>query len=574
MATPILVIDANREFGILIRQSLEDSGRYQVTLANSGEDAIERAYAQDFELAIVDFGLPNMPGAELVRRLRAIRPDLSVVALPGGAETSPDLAGVSVEGVISRPFYLPELPAILEQALQSQPLTGQIQWEEEEVELSPQVEREIVDPAPSQPAHEPEPGRITSDEALNVHLLAALEASQALACLLLHEGKVVAHAGLRADQARELAGQLRERQADDPDPGTVVAYTRLASEGEDRLLYTTPISRHERVSLLFDASVPFGQIRRAASDFLYVLRGEEPPPEPSSDWLDRAARSGGRSDRPPASPPVRAETGPPQPGPGPQVPPVYPGEAELPAAADAGGPAASEPGLQAPAESSPEGLQLPPDWLPDESLSAAQQELLEELTEVDLPPPDPEPAPSLASESKEHLSLPRDWIPSETPPDDYMPFLDEPARSTEGGSSAQPEQPAAQPSGHRLAFTAVLVPRFPEHQLSGPLAQQVQQWTQRFCLAWDWRAERVQVERDHLQFQVELVPESAPAAAIEQLQRDLSQRILDEYPQFRSDLPSGRFWARDYLLKAGDPPAGAEIEGFVERTRRAQGLAE
>lgn len=579
MTTPILVIDANREFGILIRQSLEESGQYSVTLASDAEDAIERAYAEDFELAIIDFGLPDMPGAELVQRLRSIRPELSIVALPGGAETTPDLAGVSVEGVISRPFYLPELPAILQKAMRSQPLTGQIQWEDEEVEFEAGPPLVASEPAPSPPGEQPELGRISADEALNVQLLAALEVSQALACLLLQGGELVAHAGLRADQAKELMSQLRERQADSAASGTVVVYTRLADEQEDRLLYSAPISPQKRVSLLFDASVPFGHIRRAASDFLRVLRGEEPSPEPEPDWLGGVGFGRPGVGRPPAGTPAAEEPATRQEDPGPAAPQLPPVEAELPPAPiGASDQPATQPGRSAepsvsePAQEPSSGLHLPPDWLPDETLSAAQQEMLDELTEVDLPPPDPDPAPSSPEEGRDRVSLPRDWIPSEQPPPDYLPFIEESTSSTDGGQTREPSAVAAHSQDHLLSFTTVLVPRFPEHQLGGSLALQVREWTRRFCLAWDWRATQIQVEPDYLVFQVALAPDSAPADAVEQLQGDLSERILSEYPQLQADLPSGRFWAHDYYLSAGDPPTEEQIRAFVERTRRAQGL--
>jgi REP element-mobilizing transposase RayT len=217
-------------------------------------------------------------------------------------------------------------------------------------------------------------------------------------------------------------------------------------------------------------------------------------------------------------------------------------------------------------------LKLPDDWRPAPSLSPAHQALLEELTQVDLPPSDPQPAaPRRPAPAKPTTQpLPRDWIPRAQPPEAYFAILEETAgpAMTDGTIFDSPVQEAT----YHLPFTAVLVPRFPEHYLSGELARQLREWAQRFCLAWDWRADRISVTSGYLAIRVSLIPESAPAHAIEQLRDDLSRRVLERYPNFHTDLPSGRFWARAYLLIAGEEPGPDDIDRFVERTRLAQGL--
>lgn len=56
-----------------------------VGAAFSGEEALEIAPALDFDVAVVDYLLPEMRGVELARHLKALRADASVVlfsALP------------------------------------------------------------------------------------------------------------------------------------------------------------------------------------------------------------------------------------------------------------------------------------------------------------------------------------------------------------------------------------------------------------------------------------------------------------------------------------------------------------
>ncbi len=117
------------------------------------------------------------------------------------------------------------------------------------------------------------------------------------------------------------------------------------------------------------------------------------------------------------------------------------------------------------------------------------------------------------------------------------------------------------------------MPRFPEHQLDGPLAEQLSDWIKRICLAWDWRAEEIDLQPDYLGVTLSVLPDVAPAQAVRKLRENLSTRILETFPELSGDLPSGRFWARSYLLTAGAPPDTSRIQAFILDTRRAQGLS-
>jgi CheY-like chemotaxis protein len=57
---------------------------YQVTAADSGEQAVEQAATTRFDVAMVDIGLPDVDGYEVARRVRAKRgKDIFLVALTG-----------------------------------------------------------------------------------------------------------------------------------------------------------------------------------------------------------------------------------------------------------------------------------------------------------------------------------------------------------------------------------------------------------------------------------------------------------------------------------------------------------
>jgi CheY-like chemotaxis protein len=66
--------------------------------------------ASHFNLAVVDLGLTEPDGATVARRLREAQPDLRLVLIPLVGETlPPEVADLSTQGVLPKPFFLPEL---------------------------------------------------------------------------------------------------------------------------------------------------------------------------------------------------------------------------------------------------------------------------------------------------------------------------------------------------------------------------------------------------------------------------------------------------------------------------------
>ncbi|NIS81305.1 MAG: hypothetical protein GTO14_14130 [Anaerolineales bacterium] len=218
--------------------------------------------------------------------------------------------------------------------------------------------------------------------------------------------------------------------------------------------------------------------------------------------------------------------------------------------------------------------EIPTDWVPNASHETADIPIFEE---IDIPPPEPETASELASAppakvSGEPTQLPGDWVPAQPRPVTHLPFLEEPQfKTTERDKPSSKELPLPE-AEYYLPITAILVPRFPEHQLTGALAENLQDWVERLCLAWDWRADEVSIHPDYLSLTVSLSPETAPSKAVHRLQDDLSNRVLNTFPELARDLPSGRFWARSFLLFTGGPPKAERVHSFVKTTRRGQGL--
>jgi len=229
------------------------------------------------------------------------------------------------------------------------------------------------------------------------------------------------------------------------------------------------------------------------------------------------------------------------------------GQALVQAIVRAGVTAAPPPPAESPPTEAPPPL--PRDWIPEQPTPELERTLL---------PREQTPLPT---------PLPRDWLPTAPASEERLPFLRPPAAAP---SLAAPDVAAPTPfaaAGAPLRLSLVLIPRFPEHRLTGALVPRLRAWTQRLCLAWDWRAETIDVRPDRLAIVLTIGPETAPALVAQQLRDGLASRVLQTFPQLAADLPSGRFWASPSLLAGGALPDETEVRAFIRDTRRAQGFS-
>jgi len=208
---------------------------------------------------------------------------------------------------------------------------------------------------------------------------------------------------------------------------------------------------------------------------------------------------------------------------------------------------------------------IPRDWVPEKPSEEMERALFA-------------PPAAAAAEAQvpatPAVALPRDWIPSSPASEDRFPFLQPPTASAAPVAPREIIVQVASPSaaGAPLLFSLVLIPRFPEHRLTGAVVEPLRTWIQRLCLAWDWRAEHVDIQPDRLALMLSLPPETAPAQAVQQLRDGLAARLLQTFPHLAADLPSGRFWATAFLLASGPLAPEHEIAEFIRETRTSQGF--
>ena len=93
----VLVVDDQEETRVSVRRLLERAG-HQVLTAESGPEALDTLAGSEIDLIIVDYFMPQMTGAELVRQIRATHPFVQIILQTGYAGEQPPLARAGREG--------------------------------------------------------------------------------------------------------------------------------------------------------------------------------------------------------------------------------------------------------------------------------------------------------------------------------------------------------------------------------------------------------------------------------------------------------------------------------------------
>ena len=108
----ILVIEDERGIADLIEKGLSAEG-YSVSCARDGADGEAQALSGDFDLVLLDLMLPGKSGEELMRSIRATRPELPVIMLTARSTIQDKVEGLDLgaDDYVTKPFAFDELLA-------------------------------------------------------------------------------------------------------------------------------------------------------------------------------------------------------------------------------------------------------------------------------------------------------------------------------------------------------------------------------------------------------------------------------------------------------------------------------
>lgn len=110
--TGILVAEDEPRIASFIAKGLRATG-WSTTVVDDGPTAYDYAMSGDFDLMILDIGLPRMDGFAVLRRLRETGSDLPVIILTARDSVTDTVAGLEggADDYMAKPFRFEELVA-------------------------------------------------------------------------------------------------------------------------------------------------------------------------------------------------------------------------------------------------------------------------------------------------------------------------------------------------------------------------------------------------------------------------------------------------------------------------------
>lgn len=281
----ILVVDDHFEMLEFLRSMLEMSNSgYQVLAAPSAEEGLlelRRTVSQQptssgerpVDLLITDVRLPGMSGFDLVRKVRAFRPDMPIMMITAyvSAQGREEANSLGVYRYFEKPLDTDALLAAVHAALSPNGAS-------EAPQLDP-GETFAVGPSPNGPApgppvpapredaiKRPTEKQATADDQIMARLETLLSDTGAVQTLLADkEGVILFRAGEAPGVATERLAQLLARSLSDSfaladELQSTEPFTIQYQAGERADLYSANIGRDHFMALLFDAQARRGRI--------------------------------------------------------------------------------------------------------------------------------------------------------------------------------------------------------------------------------------------------------------------------------------------------------------------------
>lgn len=109
----ILIVEDHRDTALILTSGLVLGG-YEVDAVETGSDALDRLSRQSYDLIILDLGLPDMRGEEVLATLRAREDTTLMLILSARGQLAADrIEGLNLgaDDYLSKPFELAELLA-------------------------------------------------------------------------------------------------------------------------------------------------------------------------------------------------------------------------------------------------------------------------------------------------------------------------------------------------------------------------------------------------------------------------------------------------------------------------------
>ncbi len=121
----VIVVDDDPAIGAMIDRMLQGPD-FSCTVLTSAEGLLTRLQVEPVDLLITDIFMPFVEGIEVILGVRAVLPDLPILAMSGGGQfvdldVLHNAKRLGAKQVLAKPFRRQELMAAVDAALRSKP---------------------------------------------------------------------------------------------------------------------------------------------------------------------------------------------------------------------------------------------------------------------------------------------------------------------------------------------------------------------------------------------------------------------------------------------------------------------
>ncbi|MFI6576847.1 response regulator transcription factor [Nocardiopsis sp. NPDC050513] len=117
----VLIVEDEERIASFVRKGLAASG-FATTVVGTGSQAVDYAVTGGFDLMLLDLGLPDTDGFDVLRRVRALGVDVPVVILTARDSVRDTVTGLEIgaDDYVTKPFSFEELLARVRLRLRSE----------------------------------------------------------------------------------------------------------------------------------------------------------------------------------------------------------------------------------------------------------------------------------------------------------------------------------------------------------------------------------------------------------------------------------------------------------------------
>jgi len=257
----VLVVEDDPALAELFKQGVAIEGSHELVVTETAEEALERFQENTFDLAIVDYKLPQMNGLELIAAIRELDTATQFIVVSGyrDDEMAATAERLGVFEIFGKPFYIMDFRETVNRAL-AQP-------------------RPVAAPAkaPASPAARPTPrpappvdvGQLLDELARELNAICALLTDE--------QGRLALYRGtLNEEQARQLRALTWRSFADAEEIGSLLGEKEkprhILQEGAAYHVYSFAIGDGRILTVAYDATTPIGMVRYRTRQAVQAIR--------------------------------------------------------------------------------------------------------------------------------------------------------------------------------------------------------------------------------------------------------------------------------------------------------------